>query len=53
MRRTIPHAEVKVWADCGHVPQIEHPERTLTAMLSFFDRLGPGDAADLRTASAR
>ena len=52
MRQTIPHAEVRVWADCGHVPQIEHPKRTLQAMLSFFDKL---DAAgqDLPVASAR
>jgi pimeloyl-ACP methyl ester carboxylesterase len=36
VRRTAPQARVEVWADCGHVPQIEHPERTAEAMLSFF-----------------
>ncbi len=36
IRKTIPHAEVKVWNDCGHVPQIEFPERTATALLRFF-----------------
>ncbi len=32
----LPHAEVKVWSDCGHVPQIEFPRRTADAMLGFF-----------------
>ena len=53
MRRTIPHAEVKVWADCGHVPQIEHPERTLAAMLAFFDRIELKESEALSAASAR
>lgn len=50
MRRTIPHAEVKVWADCGHVPQIEHPKRTLQVMSTFLAKL---DAAEFPAASAR
>ncbi len=46
IRRVVPHAEVKVWSDCGHVPQIEFPERTTKAMLGFFDRiLASQDAA--------
>lgn len=52
MRRTIPHAEVKVWADCGHVPQIEHPARTLQAMASFFGKLAAPER-ELSAASAR
>jgi hypothetical protein len=25
-----------VWSDCGHVPQLEHPERTVDEMTKFF-----------------
>ena len=32
----VPHAEVSVWKDCGHVPQIEFPERTVRAIDKFF-----------------
>jgi pimeloyl-ACP methyl ester carboxylesterase len=35
---TLPDAEVHVWADCGHVPQIEHPERTAKVMLDFMSQ---------------
>jgi pimeloyl-ACP methyl ester carboxylesterase len=33
---TLPAARVEVWDDCGHVPQLEHPERTAETMLEFF-----------------
>jgi len=36
--RHLPHAEVSVWRDCGHVPQIEFPERTSELMLDFLSR---------------
>ena len=48
IRQTIPHAEVKVWSDCGHVPQIEFPDRTLRAMTTFFE----GTASASRELSA-
>ena len=32
----VPDARVKVWSDCGHVPQIEFPERTSAEMLRHF-----------------
>ena len=32
----IPNAMVKVWNDCGHVPQIEFPERTSRTIDRFF-----------------
>ena len=32
----LPEAAVHVWDDCGHVPQIEHPERTVTEITRFF-----------------
>lgn len=38
--RHIPHARVAVWNDCGHVPQIEFPQRTTELMLSFLGRTG-------------
>jgi pimeloyl-ACP methyl ester carboxylesterase len=36
IRKFVPQAKVHVWKDCGHVPQIEHPERTARAMLDFY-----------------
>ncbi len=38
IRRTLPEAEVFVWKDCGHVPQIELPDRTARAMSRFFSQ---------------
>lgn len=38
VRRTLPSAEIAVWSDCGHVPQIEFPNRTADALLGFFER---------------
>jgi pimeloyl-ACP methyl ester carboxylesterase/putative sterol carrier protein len=32
----LPGARVEVWDDCGHVPQLEHPERTAEAILDFL-----------------
>lgn len=32
----VPAAKVRVWDDCGHVPQLEHPERTVDEMTKFF-----------------
>ena len=32
----LPKARVEVWDDCGHVPQLEHPQRTANAILSFL-----------------
>ncbi len=36
--RTLPGAEVVVWSDCGHVPQIEFPDRTAGLLSGFFAR---------------
>ena len=38
IRAALPDATVKVWADCGHVPQIEHPDRTARTMMDFYSR---------------
>ncbi len=48
-RRTLPLAEVQVWPDCGHVPQIEHPDRTAELMLTFLAQAGENERrADVR-----
>jgi pimeloyl-ACP methyl ester carboxylesterase len=49
VRETVPHAKVNVWNDCGHVPQIEFPERTASEMTRFFRTAGA--TADLRVAT--
>jgi pimeloyl-ACP methyl ester carboxylesterase len=36
IRKHLPKATVKVWQDCGHVPQIEFPERTARTIDRFF-----------------
>ena len=36
IEKSLPAAKVLVWDDCGHVPQLEHPERTVHEMSSFF-----------------
>lgn len=36
IRKHLPKATVKVWGDCGHVPQIEFPERTIRTISKFF-----------------
>jgi pimeloyl-ACP methyl ester carboxylesterase len=38
VRLAVPAAQVEVWKDCGHVPQIEHPERTASTLLDFYAR---------------
>ncbi len=38
VRRTLPRADVVVWSDCGHVPQIEFPDRSADALTRFFNR---------------
>jgi pimeloyl-ACP methyl ester carboxylesterase len=37
--RTLPEARVLVWRSCGHVPQIEFPDRTARAMTDFFSQV--------------
>lgn len=34
----IPDAELAVYSECGHVPNLEHPDRFLTDLLSFLGR---------------
>lgn len=32
VRCWLPHADVRRWDDCGHVPQFEHPDATVQAL---------------------
>ncbi len=34
--KALPEAKVEVWKDSGHVPQLEHPERTSRLLNRFF-----------------
>ncbi|HEX2195622.1 MAG TPA: alpha/beta fold hydrolase [Actinomycetota bacterium] len=43
--KALPAAKVEVWDDCGHAPQLEHPDRTASAMLDFFAAASPGAKA--------
>lgn len=38
----LPAARVEVWEDCGHVPQVEFPERTAAVMLEFLSAKSSG-----------
>ena len=40
IEKSLPAAKVLVWDDCGHVPQLEHPERTVEQMTEFFAAVG-------------
>ena len=40
MQKSLPAADVVVWDDCGHVPQLEHPERTTELVTGFFAEIG-------------
>jgi pimeloyl-ACP methyl ester carboxylesterase len=44
LERALPRAKVQVWSDCGHVPQLEFPERTAETMIDFFDTASGGRA---------
>lgn len=51
VQRELPTAQVEVWDDCGHVPQIEHPDRTVDQMVAFFERMSGGAERDVSAAS--
>jgi pimeloyl-ACP methyl ester carboxylesterase/putative sterol carrier protein len=38
VKKALPNARVETWDDCGHVPQLEFPERTVDHMLEFLKR---------------
>ena len=40
VQEALPSAQVEVWEDCGHVPQVEFPERTAELMLGFLGSKG-------------
>jgi pimeloyl-ACP methyl ester carboxylesterase/putative sterol carrier protein len=39
VRELLPNAQVEIWPDCGHVPQMEHPQRTSALLTHFFRRI--------------
>lgn len=39
VRKALPHSNVVVWPDSGHVPQIEHPERTAALLQDFYGQI--------------
>jgi pimeloyl-ACP methyl ester carboxylesterase len=45
VRRFLPSAKVLLWDDCGHVPQLEHPDRTSTAISDFFSQISAAQKA--------
>jgi pimeloyl-ACP methyl ester carboxylesterase len=36
LRRLMPKVQVQIWDDCGHAPQIEHPEKFNQVALKFW-----------------
>ena len=40
IRKHLPNSTVRVWDDCGHVPQIEFPDRTVRTIRRFFTSVG-------------
>jgi pimeloyl-ACP methyl ester carboxylesterase len=32
----LPAARVELWDDCGHAPQLEHPDKTARTLIDFF-----------------
>ncbi len=45
-RETFPDAEVHVWDDCGHLPHVQHPQRTAETVVRFLRSLNAGSAAE-------
>jgi pimeloyl-ACP methyl ester carboxylesterase len=43
VRQWLPSAEQVTIQDCGHVPQVEHPERTNALLLEFFANADPAE----------
>jgi pimeloyl-ACP methyl ester carboxylesterase len=39
VQRFLPSAKVELWEDCGHVPQLEHPQRTAQTITKFFSEV--------------
>ena len=42
VRECLPHAQVEIWDNIGHVPQFEAPERTTGAIAQFLARIEAG-----------
>lgn len=44
-RETFADAEVHVWDDCGHLPHVQHPQRTAELVVRFLRGLDAGAGA--------
>ena len=51
VQKFLPTAQVEIWDKCGHVPQVEYPEKTAKRLLSFF--ASAGAPAPRKAGSAR
>ena len=40
----IPDAQVELWDDCGHAPQLEHPEKVAESLMGFMAGYGSSEA---------
>ena len=45
MRRSRPDAELIVWDDCAHCPQLDVPERVADCLVEFAEGRALGNAA--------
>ncbi len=36
IEQVLPSADVQLWDDCGHAPQLEHPTKTVRTLMNFF-----------------
>ncbi|MEA2452065.1 MAG: hypothetical protein QOG04_775 [Actinomycetota bacterium] len=43
--KALPNSQVVTWKDSGHVPQIEHPERTVALLEDFFSQFAAAQKA--------
>lgn len=55
VQKFLPSATVELWDNCGHVPQVEYPEKTARRLERFFgDNPGSGKKPSrTKAASAR
>jgi pimeloyl-ACP methyl ester carboxylesterase len=42
LQRLLPNAQIQVWDACGHVPQMEHPQRFNNTALAFWRQAEAG-----------
>jgi len=45
MAHALPNANLQIWADAGHAPQLEQPERFVQTLMTFIDEHVPAEPA--------